>query len=457
MTTKTQNGCGERLKVAMVSLGCSRTLVDSEVALGGLQKDGYTVVEGLEDADIAIVNTCGFIEEAKLESVETILELCEMKKKGDLKAVVVLGCLAQQYPKELLKELGDVDGIIGTNNYGDLAKILKPIKEERKRILEVTPRPHFLLNEDSPRYRLTAPHTAYVKISEGCINACSYCVIPKMKGPHRSRTIESILTEIKNLCSERPLSEINLVGQDTAAFGFDRNKAFELPALLREIDGLKLVPWVRLLYAHPGHVTEELVDALAECESLCKYVDFPIEHSHNAMLQRMNRGVTREKMEWGIQTLRKKIPSAQIRTTVIVGFPGETDEEFEDLMDFLKEVRFEKLGAFKFSREENARAYDYPNQIPDAVKEQRFQAVMSLQREISRDIQESFIGRDLKVLIDENDPSDPTLFYGRTQADAPEVDGQVNVRSSGTLKPGEFVSVNITDALEYDLVGNVAS
>ena len=313
------------MKISLVSLGCARTLVDSEVALGGLKKEGYDIVADVRQADVAVVNTCGFIEEAKLESIETILRLCEMKKAGKLQAVVVLGCLAQRYGPELEKELKEVDGIIGTNNYGDLARVLKPLKDKRK-VYEVKAKPYYLLDENTPRYSLTPAHYAYVKISEGCINACSYCVIPKMKGPHRSRTIESILNEIKNIARERKPSEINLIGQDTAAFGYDQDREFKLPRLLSEIAGLDLVPWVRLLYAHPGHVTEELIDAMAEHPAICKYVDFPIEHSHDGMLKRMNRGVTRAKMEWGIETLRKRMPGVSIRTTVIVGFPGETEE-----------------------------------------------------------------------------------------------------------------------------------
>ncbi len=440
------------MKVGLVSLGCARTLVDSEVALGGLKKEGYEIVSDVRQADVAVVNTCGFIEEAKLESIETILDLCRMKKRGELQAVVVLGCLAQRYGPELEEELKEVDGIIGTNNYGDLAQVLKPLKDKH-RVYEVKAKPYYLLDENTPRYSLTPSHYAYVKISEGCINACSYCVIPKMKGPHRSRTIESILNEIKNLARERKLSEINLIGQDTAAFGYDQDREFKLPRLLSEIAALRLVPWVRLLYAHPGHVTEELISAMAEHPAICKYVDFPIEHSHDDMLKRMNRGVTRAKMEWGIETLRKRMPGVSIRTTVIVGFPGETEEEFRDLMDFLKETRFERLGAFIFSPEEGARAYAMADQVPQHIKTERFNAVMAQQQEISRELNDSLSGKTLKVLVDEKDPNEEGLFYGRTEADAPEVDNQVSFHSSAALLPGDFVDVRVTDALEYDLVG----
>ena len=440
------------MKVALVSLGCSRTLVDSEVALGGLKKEGYTIVKDASKADIAIVNTCGFIEEAKAESIETILELCEMKKKGRLSAVVVLGCLAQRHGAEIQKEMAEVDAIVGTNNYGDLAAVLAPLKKKEK-VFEVKAKHRYLLDESTPRYTLTPDHYAYVKISEGCINACSYCVIPRMKGPHRSRSIESILEEIRRITAERKISEIDLIGQDTAAFGHDIDQTFQLPTLLRRIADLKAVPWVRLLYAHPGHVNEELIDAMAASHGLCRYVDFPIEHSHDAMLKRMNRGVTRAHMEWGMRRLREKIPGVTLRTTVIVGFPGETEEEFQDLMSFLKDARFERLGAFKFSEEEGARAYGMPDQIPAKLKEQRFKAVMELQQEISGELNRARVGQTLSVLIDEK-TGEKSVYHGRTEADAPEVDCQVIVNSKRVLRPGEFVDVKVTDSLEYDLIGS---
>ena len=437
------------MKVALVSLGCSRTLVDSEVALGSLVKDGWTVVGDVEAADVAIVNTCGFIEEAKTESIDTILELCRLKKKGKLSGVVVLGCLAQRYGKEIAEEIKEADAVVGTNNYGDLAKVLEPLKK-KARVFKVEPKPYYLLDEHAPRYSLTPPHMAYVKISEGCINACSYCVIPKMKGPHRSRSVESIVAEIENLKKERPLAEVNLIGQDTAAFGYDVDKTFQLPRLLHAVAKTG-VPWLRLLYAHPGHVTEEMIDALAAHSNLCKYVDFPIEHSHDAMLLRMNRQVTREKMEWGMRTLRKKMPGVAIRTTLIVGFPGETKEEFEDLMDFLKTHRFERLGAFRYSAEDGSRSVNMPGTIAPELIQERYDAVMELQRSISSELNEERIGKEITVLVEE-EGSEKGVWMGRTEQDAPDVDGQVFLHSKGPLAPGSFVRARVTDALEYDLI-----
>ncbi len=440
------------MKVSLVSLGCARTLVDSEVALGSLKKEGYDIVRDVKKADVAVVNTCGFIEEAKAESIETILRLCELKKKGKLSAVVVLGCLAQRHGEELRKEIPEADAIIGTDSFEDLPRLLEPIRlKSLQRVYEVKEKPRYLLNEMSPRVTLTPEHYAYVKISEGCINACSYCMIPKMKGPHRSRSIESVLAEIAKITSERKISEINLIGQDTAAFGIDRERRFTLAELLNAVEKQGLVPWIRLLYAHPGHVTEEMIEAIAANPRICKYVDFPIEHSHDAMLVRMNRGVTRAKMLWGIDTLRKRMPAVAIRTTVIVGFPGETDEEFEDLMNFVRDVRFERLGAFLYSDEEGSRSFGMEGKISDDVKRERFNAVMALQREISIEQNDALVGSEARVLIDEP-AKEPGVYYGRRHADAPDVDGQVVVRSTKKLSPGQFVDVRVIDALEYDLV-----
>ena len=275
-----------------------------------------------------------------------------------------------------------------------------------------------------------------------------------MKGPHRSRTIDSILKEIEQISAQKNLSEINLVGQDTAAFGYDLDKTFQLPKLLKAIARSSRVPWIRLLYAHPGHVSEELLEVLASESRLCKYVDFPIEHSHDAMLLRMNRQVTREKMEWGIRTMRKKMPEVSIRTTIIVGFPGETEEEFQDLMDFLKEVRFDRLGAFRFSQEEGSRAFGMPDQVPAELCQERYNAVMALQRDISEEKNRQWLGRQIQVLVEERTKGEKDLYLGRTERDAPEVDGQVIINSTIPLRPGQLVQALVTDSLEYDLVAS---
>lgn len=446
------------MNVKLVSLGCARTLVDSEVALGFLKADGWGIVSDLRKADVAVVNTCGFIEEAKRESIEAILELCQLKKKGRLSAVVVLGCLAQRYPEELRKELKEVDGIIGTDSYDRLPALLAGLEGRRRRILDVRAKPRYLADENTPRERLTPGHYAYLKISEGCINACTYCVIPQMKGAHRSRTVESIVEEARRLAASNPgLAEILLIGQDTAAFGFDRGRRFELARLLRELDALGAAPWLRLLYAHPGHLDEEMIDAMAEARTVCKYVDYPIEHSHDRMLARMNRAVTRERMQWGIRRLRERMPGVAIRTTVIVGFPGEIQEEFDDLLDFLWEARFDRLGAFKFSREEGSRAYGLPDQIDDSLKQERFEAVMRLQEEVVEERNRRLVGTEVNVLVDGPASGRPGVFAGRTEADAPEVDGGVLISSERPLRAGSFVRVKVDGHEGHDLLGRPSS
>lgn len=488
------------MKVGLLSLGCARTLVDSEVALGELLKSGYDYSEDVAASDIAIVNTCGFTEEAKQESIDAILELTRLKKANKIRALVVMGCLSQRYGAELSREIAEADAIIGTSSYGQLAKLLEPLRlrekaesegrspepfdsaqgsglskverperirratlahrKQRRRIYAVESRPRFLLDQHSPRKRLTPAHTTYVKISEGCINACSYCAIPAMKGPHRSRTIEDIAGEVGRLVSENELSEINLIGQDTAAFGYDRERKFLLAELVRRLAVLAPSAWVRTLYAHPAHVMDDFIGLFTEFPNVCRYVDLPIEHSHPAMLKRMNRGVTREKMDEVIAKLRA-IPGMTIRTAVIVGFPGETEEEFQDLLEYMRAVRFERLGAFMFSREDGTKAYDMENQIADEVKRERFDAVMSLQREITREWNETRAGQTIQVLVDEgplnsqraDGPDRNGGWIGRTESDAPEVDGEVIIRSQKPLRPGQFVSVRVTDALDVDLIG----
>jgi len=427
--------------------------VDSEVALANLSNAGYSIVNDAGQADIAVVNTCGFIEAAKAESIEAILELCELKKKGQLKAVVILGCLAQRYADELRREIPEVDAIIGTNHFGDLAQTLEPLKLRHETVVAVD-KPCTLLDEHTPRHLLTPPYTAYVKISEGCLHACTYCVIPKMKGPHRSRTIESILAEIQTLSDARAVSEVNLIGQDTAAFGHDRGRVFQLPELLRRVARETKVPWIRLLYAHPAHVSDELMDVMASEPRICKYVDFPIEHCHPDILNRMNRGVAREEIEHKIERMRQRIPGVSIRTSVIVGFPGETEEHFADLMQFLKQIRFDRLGAFKYSQEEGSRAATFPDQVPEALKEERLNAVMEQQREIALESNRCKIGSRIAVLIEEPNAQAPLFYFGRTQHDAPDVDNRVMVRSTTPLAPGRIIECLVTGALEYDLVAS---
>lgn len=441
-------------RVGLLTLGCARNLVDSEVALGGLIRAGYDYAPDVKRADIAVINTCAFTEAAKKESIDAILELVELKKKHKIQSVVVMGCLSQRYGTDLAKDITELDVVVGTDSFGDLARVLEPLRskaliDSQGARVSVTPRPKFLLDQFSPKKSLTPDHTCYIKISEGCLNACSYCAIPSMKGRHRSRTVEDILAEAVERAQSGRLREINLIGQDTAAFGFDRGRVFELPKLLARLAQALPDIWIRPLYAHPAHVTPELVDVFGEHENICRYLDLPIEHSHPDMLRRMNRGVSYEDQDKVIRNFRK-IPGMVLRTAVIVGFPGETEAEFEHLLQYMRDVRFERLGAFTYSREDGTRAYGMDDQISEELKQERFKRVMETQESITAEWNESRIGQTVRVLIDEKG-TEKSLWIGRSSADAPEVDGEVLVRSAEPIEVGSFVDAVVTDAMDHDI------
>lgn len=413
-------------KVGILSLGCPRNLVDSQNLLGRLSRKGYQIVD-IQDADIGLVNTCSFIEDAKKESIDAILGLIDLKKEGRLQKVIVAGCLSQRYKKELMPHLKEVDAFIGSQG---------------------------LSNKNEEGFPLTAGHFAYLKISEGCKHSCSFCVIPKIKGPHKSRTAESILKEFKFLDNEGK-SEINIIGQDISLYGLDLYKKLELAALLRKItSSLKNIRWLRLLYLHPNHLTGELIRLIADEPRICKYVDLPLQHINNRILKAMHRQTDKKKIIKLLSEIRKRIPGVAIRSSLIVGFPGESEKEFTQLVSFVKEQQFERLGVFRYSREEGTPAFDYPGQLPEKIKEERFNVIMQEQQEISGRLNQNFLGRDLEVLIDEKAPDG--IYLGRLSIDAPEVDGLVYVKTAKQLKPGEFARVKITDTYEYDLVGEIA-
>ena len=413
-------------KVGLISLGCPRNLVDSETILNWIKKKNFSIVD-IQDADIAIVNTCAFIEEAKQESVNMVLDLINLKKEKKIKKIIVAGCLTERYGKNLARQLKEVDAFIGRLALDN--------------------------NRLDSSIRLTARHLVYVKISEGCINRCSYCVIPKIKGPLKSRPVESIIKEIKQL-DKKGVSEINIVGQDTTSYGIDLYRKPKIADLLKEIlKAAKNIHWIRLLYAYPNHISKELIDLMAGEERLCNYIDLPIQHINNRILKLMNRGITKNEIISLIKKIRKKIPNVSIRTSIIVGFPSETEEEFKELLDFLEEVKFERLGAFLYSHEEGTKAFNFNEQIPQEVKVRRYEALMQKQQDISESVQEKFLDKTLEVLIDEKSHDQKDTYVGRSYADAPEVDGQVFINTRKKLKPGQFVKVKIKDSLEYDLVG----
>ena len=443
----------EKKSVYLLSLGCPRNLLDSEVLLGLLKKEGFVINEFPEGSDIAIVNTCGFIQDAKQESVDMILALAEMKKAGKIKKIVVCGCLSQRYPKELKDEIAEIDGLFGPADFKRLPLLVDSLLAGEQ-IEEVSATPDFLYDHLYDREILTESHYAYVKIQEGCSNRCSYCVIPDLKGPRRSREISSVVEEVKALKKKSDIKELILIGQDTTSFGIDRSGKSELAELLREVSPLMEGKWLRLLYAHPAHFTDELIDVIAGTPNICKYVDLPVQHANDMVLKKMNRRVSRRDIELLVGKIRDRIDNVSLRTSIIVGFPGETEKEFSELIDFLKETMFERLGAFIYSREEGTPAYGFSGHVPDELKKERFDEVMKLQQNISAENNLKFLDSEIEVLIDEEDPAEKGLYLGRTWMDAPEVDGTVHVKG-GKLAPGDFADVRITGTFEYDLMGEV--
>jgi ribosomal protein S12 methylthiotransferase len=440
-------------KIGIVSLGCPRNLVDSEAILGSLREDGYEIADEVGDGvDIFIVNTCSFVQSAREESVDTIIEAAQLKKEGKIKRLMVCGCLPQLYSKKLLKSLPEVDSIVGTS---DIPKINGIVKNLLKNIpvSSVSKELNYLYDENSPRLSLTPPHFTYLKISEGCDNLCSYCIISRLRGKFRSRSIESVIAEAKKMALSGKVREINIIGQDTTLFGNDIYAKPKLPELLKKMASLRgSVKWIRLLYTHPAHYSGRLIDTLRGEKKICRYLDLPIQHISDPILKKMNRHTTKKEIMDLIAKLRKNIPGLTLRTSVIIGFPGETDKEFKELLAFLEDTRFEKLGAFIYSAEEGSKAYKFPGRVTESIKNQRFDEVMKLQQKISVDINRSYMGKTVNVLIDEPVEGEDHKFAGRTEGDAPEVDGCVYV-SGKSVKVGEFCKVKITDTLEYDLVG----
>ncbi|MDD4013464.1 MAG: 30S ribosomal protein S12 methylthiotransferase RimO [Candidatus Omnitrophica bacterium] len=436
-------------KIFLLSLGCPRNMLDSEVLLGLLEEKGFAVSEEAEGCDVAIVNTCGFIQDAKEESINAILQLAQMKKEGRVGKLLVAGCLSQRYPAQIMEEISEIDGLFGTSDLADIPGLIDEIYMG-ERIRKVSEAPRYLYSGTERRKLLTPSHSVYVKIQDGCSNMCSYCVIPALKGPHRSRTVSSVMEEVRHIKAGGKVRELILIGQDTTAFGSTGPGSTGLPELIRGVSGIMEDAWVRLLYTHPARFTDDLIKAIAESPNVCKYVDLPVQHINDRILSAMSRRVTRKDIEGVISRVRSGIPGAAIRTSVIVGFPGETDDEFRELMDFIDDTRFEKLGAFIYSREEGTRAYGLKGQVPEKVKKERLKEVMLRQQRVSSENNLKYIGKILKVLVDEKD-AESGQFIGRTESDAPEVDGCVFFK--GEALQGEFARVRINGTMEYDLTG----
>jgi ribosomal protein S12 methylthiotransferase len=442
-------------KFSIVSLGCARNLVDSEVMAGLLQQNHYDMVREPEDADVVLVNTCGFIDAAKAESIDTIIEISRLKEEGKISTLVVAGCLAQRYPQELAKELPEVDLFIGTGEVPKIVEILQRQEADANR-RQYVGIPQYLYDHATPRVRATPPYTAFLKVSEGCDHKCAFCIIPQLRGPHRSRSIDSVVNETA-LLAQGGVKEINLIAQDLTAYGRDRKDGTTLLGLLKKMIEVPQVVWIRLLYAYPNFLDEPLLKVIRESEKICRYIDIPFQHISRRLLRRMRRGKSGSAVRETVEKLREAIPGLTLRTSLIVGFPGETDEDFETLLDFVEETQFDRLGVFKYSEEEGTAAADMDGKVSEEEKERRWQEVMDLQATISQKKNKALIGTIDRVMI-ENIDSDSGKLAGRTQAHAPEVDGVVFTDGSAASpppKPGDIVDVKITDALEYDLIGEI--
>ncbi len=446
----------------MISLGCAKNLVDAEIMLGSVLQRGMEITSRADEADVLIVNTCAFIDSAKEESIDAILDAHQQRglNKRPHQKLIVSGCMSQRFSHELREQLPEVDAFIGLDQVSELGAIVEkvlatPNRNEDVDFNFVTARPTYIPNYDTPRFRLTPSHSAYLKIAEGCNHPCSFCVIPQMRGRHRSRPPASVLAEIRGLVAEG-VREINLISQDTTYYGMDlwtekagprqpvdSARGPTLTALLREIQKIEGEFWVRLLYTHPAHWSDELIETIAECDKVARYIDIPLQHIDESMLQRMRRETSRAHIENLIGRLRAGIHGLAIRTTFIVGFPGETDREFETLIDFIEGVRFERLGIFKYSQEEGSRAAKMPDQIPAKIKNARYRTAMSVQQRIAHEIAEEKIGRELKLLVDQP-------LVARTESDAPDVDARVILSQAAPV--GEFISRKITGSRGYDLL-----
>ncbi len=438
-------------KILFISLGCDKNLVDSEVMLGILADRGFEMTDTEVDADIIIINTCCFINDAKEESINTILEMAEYKKTGPCKALIVTGCLAQRYKQEIVDEIPEVDAVIGTSKYDE---IFDAVDQALKGS-------HFLDVDDldrlpsvpGKRILTTGGHYAHLKIAEGCDKHCTYCIIPKIRGNYRSVPMEQLLAEAASL-AEQGVKELILVAQETTLYGVDLYGKKSLHILLQELAKIKGIRWIRILYCYPEEIYPELIETIKNEKKVCHYLDMPIQHASDAILKRMGRRTTKAQLKETVSLLRKEIPDIVLRTTLIAGFPGETQEQHEELMEFVDEMEFERLGVFAYSPEENTPAASMPDQIPEEIKEERRDAILELQQEIAFDKAADMVGRTLYAMI-EGKVADEPAYVARTYADSPDIDGYVFVNTGEILMSGDFVKVKITGSAEYDLIGEL--
>ena len=439
------------MNILFISLGCDKNLVDSEVMLGLLDKKGYQIVDSEEDADIIVVNTCCFIHDAKEESIQTILEMAEYKKEGKLKALIVTGCLAQRYQQEIIDEIPEVDAVLGTTSYDHIVEAVEEALAGNGHV--VLEDVDALPDVKEKRLVTTGGHYAYMKIAEGCDKHCTYCIIPKLRGNYRSVPMEKLLAEAKDL-ADQGVKELILVAQETTVYGKDLYGEKSLHKLLRELCKISGIQWIRILYCYPEEIYDELIQTIKEENKVCHYLDLPIQHASDAVLKRMGRRTSKAQLVEIIEKLRKEIPDISLRTTLITGFPGETQEQHEELKGFVDEMEFDRLGVFTYSPEEDTPAATMTEQIPEEVKEDRQAELMELQQEIAFDLAEDMVGREVLVMI-EGKVADENAYVGRTYKDAPNVDGLIFINTDEELMSGDFARVRVTGALEYDLIGEL--
>lgn len=439
------------MKLLFISLGCDKNLVDTEIMLGILTKAGYELTDDETKADVIVINTCCFINDAKEESVNTILEMAEYKKSGSCKALIVSGCLAERYKQEIIDEIEEVDAIIGTSSIDSILeavdKSLLGAGYQRFESIDRLPK------HESGRIVTTGGHYAHLKIAEGCNKRCTYCIIPKVRGNYRSVPIEELIKEAEEL-AEQGVKELILVAQETTMYGIDLYKEKSLPRLLHELCKIPGIYWIRIQYCYPEEITDELIQTIKAEPKICSYLDLPIQHANDDILKAMGRRTSKSELKDRINRLRREIPDIALRTTLITGFPGETDKQHEELMEFIDEMEFDRLGVFTYSPEENTKAAGMPGQIEESVKEDRRAELMELQQDIALDKGEEMIGRILTIMI-EGKVADENAYVGRTYKDAPNVDGYIFVNTDEELMSGDFVNVRVTGALEYDLIGEI--
>lgn len=435
------------MKAGFISLGCAKNLVDTETMLGILQQNGVSLTTNPAEADILIVNTCAFIQSAKEESITTILNMADFKDSGRCRSLIVAGCLGERYSKELLEELPEADAIVGAGAWN---RIMEAVDESLKGNRVVLTGKDLIYTSKTPRIRTTPPYSAYVKIAEGCDHRCAFCAIPMIRGRYISRSVEDICAEVHDLV-EQGVKEINLIAQDTTNYGSDLYGQPSLVRLLKEIVKEPKLQWVRILYCYPRFFTDELIDLMASEPKICNYVDLPLQHASDSVLRRMRRGDTKESITALLKKIRERIPGVAIRSTFMVGFPGETEAEYQELRDFLEEQRFDRVGVFTYSQEEGTAAGDMPDQVPEEILQERYHDLMSLQSIISQEMNEAMEGMELDVMVEGRDEELENIAVGRSYREAPEVDGQAYIEGDADSQPGDMVHVRVIQGFTYDI------